>query len=652
MKKIFISIIVFTLVIAFTSKVFLNAEHEFDKDIYSAGNSQYQVTNRLSDEVIDYGVRYINDVALSKSTTQISGKNTMDPQVINYLEVPTSSVMKVVNWTYSSSSGWTTQTLTKLATDFENNNPGWVVLAGINGDFFDINSNGNLPKQTTGAAVNNGEVVRAVSSGRQVGFTNDGTTNSLIGGKNLQFTDSHYLTIYDENQNEIKTFEIDKFNEAPTGDEISVYFSYYTKPNANEPVLAKTPSTDSYIVDSQERGYATSSTQMYGRGQVSIINQEQELYIGQFAVVTKNAEAKELLDAKPLIRIQQNIVGDYANCDNLSGCGAQLVLNGEHQAASDGMSHYRHPRTVIGKKSNGSIVMVTVDGRQEAENMYGMTYDELSTMMMYYGVEEAYNLDGGGSTTMIIRNGNGGFDVKNSPSDGGERHDANGIFVVVPEMKVYIDKVTDKTIEFSYLSKCKDVSISNVEVTIEGDGYKETRKIDSEEYLWNDLIPNKDYTLVYSYDLEYNGNTLKNVSNPQTFSTGKARPTVSNYSYTESDTHYIFKYTITDSENCLTFARLKYDRKSVTLDVNSNVCYLEKSKVTNPEFTIVLVYNVGAIPSSSDEESYVVELEVETPDTNPGDEAPKKKCGKKSAESIIATLTALSLVIIIKKKND
>ena len=58
-----------------------------------------------------------------------------------------------------------------------------------------------------------------------------------------------------------KTFEIDKFNEAPTGDEISVYFSYYTKPNANEPVLAKTPSTDSYIVESQERGYATSSTQ-------------------------------------------------------------------------------------------------------------------------------------------------------------------------------------------------------------------------------------------------------------------------------------------------------------------------------------------------------------------------------------------------------
>ena len=249
-------------------------------------------------EIIDYGVRYINDISLSKSTTQIGGTNTMDPQVINYLEVPTSSVMKVVNWTYSSPSGWTTQTLTKLANDFENNNPGWVVLAGINGDFFDINSNGNLPKQTTGAAVNSGEVVRAVSSGRQVGFTNDGTTNSLIGGKDLQFTDSHYLTIYDENEKEIKTFEINKLNEAPSGDEISVYFSYYTQPNANEPALATTPSANSYIVESQERGYATSSSKMYGRGKVSTINQEQELYVGQFAVVTENAEVKELLDKK------------------------------------------------------------------------------------------------------------------------------------------------------------------------------------------------------------------------------------------------------------------------------------------------------------------------------------------------------------------
>lgn len=312
------------------------------------------------------------------------------------------------------------------------------------------------------------------------------------------------------------------------------------------------------------------------------------------------------------------------------------------------MSHYRHPRTVIGKKSDGSIVLVTVDGRQESKNMYGMTYDELSTMMMYYGVEEAYNLDGGGSTTMIIRDGKGGFDVKNSPSDGGERHDANAILVVVPEMKLYIDKVNDRAIEFSYLSKCKDISISNVEVTIEGENYKEVKKIDTDTYVWEGLSPKNEYTLTYSYDLSYGESKIRNTSKPLTFSTGKARPTLTNYSYSETDTHYIFKYTINDYDNCLTFARLRYDKKSITLDAKGNVCYLEKSLVTNPEFKVVLVYNVEAYPSSTDEETYIIELEVEEPIEEPVE----KKCGKKNIEVIFATITAVSFMFILKKKNN
>lgn len=715
MKKIFIAILVFSCAIVFASRSNLKAEIEFDDTLYSAGNSQYQVTDRLSDEIIDYGIRYVNDLAVSKSTTQIGGTNTLDPQVVNLLEVPTSSVMKVVNWTYSSSSGWTTQTLTKLAQDFEFNNPGWVVIAGINGDFFDINSHGALPKQTTGAAVNNGEVVRAVSSGRQVGFTNDGTSNSLIGGKELKFTDYHTLTIYDENENVAATYKVDKFNDAPAGDEISVYFSYYVLNDENrETVTATTPSENSYLIEGQERGYATNSKQMYGKGAVSSIDKQTELFVGQFAIVTENEEVQALLEKMPMVRIQQDIIGDYADCDNISGCGAQLVLNGEYQTASDGMSHYRHPRTVIGKKADGSIVMVTVDGRQTANGMYGMTYDELSTMMMYYGIEEAYNLDGGGSTTMIIRNNQGGFDVKNSPSDGGERHDANAIFVVVPEMKLYIDEVTDTTLEISYLSKCKDVNISNVVATITADGHTDTKEITSDVFLWKNLIPNKKYSLTFSYDLEYNGSIIKNTSKPMTFTTGKARPYLTEYSYSETDTHYIFKYKVVDEYDTLFSARLKYDRKGVTLDLESTVYYLEKTKVKVADFKIELVYNVGAIPSSTGEDTYTIELEVESPhehefvdgececgekdpnyvpphvheyvegkcecgeidpnyvaphehnfvegkcecgETDPNYVAPsdpepaKEKCGKKSAELIIAALAAVSVLVIFKKRQ-
>ena len=653
MKKVLILtfVMIFISFISLSVKLSANEEIEFDGNIFAAGDSEYQVTDRKSDQIIDYGIRYINDIAVSKSTTQIGATNTLDPQVVNVLEVPTSSVMKVVNWTYSSSSGWTTQTLTKLAQDFENNNPGWVVVAGINGDFFDINSNGALPKQTTGVSVNNGEVVRAVSSGRQVGFTNDGTTNSLIGGKKLEFTNYHILTIYDNDGNVLDTFNIDKMNETPTGNEISLYFSYYVLNNGTRETVTNTvPATNSYIVEGQERGYATSSSQMYGRGLVTGINKEVALNIGQFAIVTENEEVKSLLDQKPVIRIQQDIIGDYADCDNLSGCGAQLVLNGEHQAASDGMSHYRHPRTVIGKKADGTIVMMTVDGRQQATGMYGMTYDELSTMMMYYGVEEGYNLDGGGSTTMIIRNGKGGFNVMNTPSDGGERHDANGILVVVPEMKLYIDKVTDSTLKLSYLSKCKDVTISNVKVTVETEGYKETKAIATDEYLWEGLIPNKEYKLVYTYDLEYKGSVLSNTSNPMTFTTGKDKPQLLDYSYTETDTHYIFKYTISDPGNTLFFARLEFDRESITLDKASTVYYLEKSRVKTKEFTITFTYNLGAVPNSTGDEVFEVQEYVE-PVQPPVTPVEKKKCGKKSSEIIIAALCAISVVALVQKKK-
>lgn len=117
MKKVLILtfVMIFISFISLSVKLSANEEIEFDGNIFAAGDSEYQVTDRKSDQIIDYGIRYINDIAVSKSTTQIGATNTLDPQVVNVLEVPTSSVMKVVNWTYSSSSGWTTQTLTKLA---------------------------------------------------------------------------------------------------------------------------------------------------------------------------------------------------------------------------------------------------------------------------------------------------------------------------------------------------------------------------------------------------------------------------------------------------------------------------------------------------------------------------------------------------------
>ena len=55
---------------------------------------------------------------------------------------------------------------------------------------------------------------------------------------------------------------------------------------------------------------------------------------------------------------------------------------------------------------------------------------ELANLMASLGADDALNLDGGGSSTMIAPDPTGVIGVRNSPSDGFERHVANGLEVL------------------------------------------------------------------------------------------------------------------------------------------------------------------------------------------------------------------------------
>jgi exopolysaccharide biosynthesis protein len=70
------------------------------------------------------------------------------------------------------------------------------------------------------------------------------------------------------------------------------------------------------------------------------------------------------------------------------------------------------------------LYLITVDGRSESSS--GMSLAELADLMRSLGVYQGLNLDGGGSTTMVIRG-----EVVNHPSDStGERPVGNAILVV------------------------------------------------------------------------------------------------------------------------------------------------------------------------------------------------------------------------------
>ena len=91
----------------------------------------------------------------------------------------------------------------------------------------------------------------------------------------------------------------------------------------------------------------------------------------------------------------------------------------------------RHPRTAVGIARDGKRVMlVTVDGRQKPYSD-GMTLREIAELMLVLGARDALNLDGGGSTTMVVANAAGVPSVVNRPSDaGGERPVGNALAIV------------------------------------------------------------------------------------------------------------------------------------------------------------------------------------------------------------------------------
>ncbi|MCI2416051.1 phosphodiester glycosidase family protein [Saccharopolyspora sp. K220] len=87
------------------------------------------------------------------------------------------------------------------------------------------------------------------------------------------------------------------------------------------------------------------------------------------------------------------------------------------------------PRTSAGVSADGKTVyLLAVDGRSAAST--GMSVQEMADLMGSFGAADAVNLDGGGSTTMAVRDpGQELATVKNVPSDGLPRAVANGIGV-------------------------------------------------------------------------------------------------------------------------------------------------------------------------------------------------------------------------------
>lgn len=140
---------------------------------------------------------------------------------------------------------------------------------------------------------------------------------------------------------------------------------------------------------------------------------------------------------KHLLMIDQN--GDFHTMEEREADGEALIEQGAWQTFSFGPAvvidgeaqeppqkyfisrRVREPRTAIGQTGPLEYVMVAVEGRSKASQ--GMSLTELGELMEKLGCETAYNLDGGGTSTMIFHD-----DVINRVSGKGERASSDIIY--------------------------------------------------------------------------------------------------------------------------------------------------------------------------------------------------------------------------------
>ncbi|GAB2748955.1 hypothetical protein GCM10027174_24210 [Salinifilum aidingensis] len=110
-------------------------------------------------------------------------------------------------------------------------------------------------------------------------------------------------------------------------------------------------------------------------------------------------------DTVPLRRSLFGVTGRYRLVEG----GEIVVPDGE-----DGGLFARNPRTLGGTTADGTIKLVTIDGRQTTS--VGTTMDETAAVAHALGLTDAVNLDGGGSTSMSTDRG-----LVNQPSGSAER---------------------------------------------------------------------------------------------------------------------------------------------------------------------------------------------------------------------------------------
>ena len=427
MKKRFLIVLLLLILSLFFIKIDVDAVSDSD----DTKTSTYTATETSSRSVISKGsCTYTSDYGTCE-------KKTIHVSILSQLCNEEKYGTKVVSWAIKNSegSGFTRGSVAKICEDYEKNHPGWIVLGGINSDQYTLGfgngfgSNGKAPYsvQTYYPLIADGEkwfsntwmANGEGSNGNFCGLYSDGRTDSLV--KVSASTAATHLTcqILDDDKNVVATFPVDSLN--GTGETV-VYSGFYSDTEFGTYIVKNDSGVsplNTYIIEKADLAYCNNSATytncgnnaqdaFFGVGTISKKSAVFELEKGQFAISTSNEELLKYLAVGVKIRCQYEYVDEEINA--ITDCvGFHTVQRDDNtdKAVSGSYNTNSRPRSVIGRTISGKIMLLVID---DYNNTYGVTGYGINAICKAYGIVEAYQMDGGGSAQMAIRNESGSFE--------------------------------------------------------------------------------------------------------------------------------------------------------------------------------------------------------------------------------------------------
>ncbi len=289
------------------------------------------------------------------------------------------------------------------------------VVAGINGDFFSMQT--GVPM---GVYISEGRLFSSCDDRPALGIRADGS--ALIGYPDIRLTLSTAT----------ETIPISHFNKAPTQ-----YGSYLL--DAGFFTSTKSSSSSTEIVIRILEGKVTPSGSLSGIVQAVNTNTSDTDITEDCLVLSVNNRSSQFSDFSKLklgelVQINISCTPGWEDIVTAFGGGDILLENNmmPNGIVDEDHESLSNPRTAAGITAEGRLLFFAVDGRRS--DGVGLTMTDLATTMKSLGCVSALNLDGGGSTTVVLKSGtDGSMITANSPSDGYQRKISTSILFVNTE---------------------------------------------------------------------------------------------------------------------------------------------------------------------------------------------------------------------------